>query len=224
MTDIQKLSEKIIKGKTSSHIALATGELNRIIAKHKFANPLKPFAEYSLDRARKMMTTEEIMSIQDLIADIDIARIADPSIASTMYAELKLEDNDVETVKAYENMLSYNWNKPIESLDRFNEIQYFRDAISSNKAERDKIFTTFVSLPPANFTGMLIRAFVLKSVGYSKEGNALAKLVESTLQLNTKQTSTWFRISPAQITDFYSINPFVLYPFFVYCDSQSDDV
>jgi hypothetical protein len=221
LEEIQKLTNRIRKAKTSSGIAIPTGELNRFIEKNKIADPLKSFTEYSLDLARELMSTEDVMGLNDLKADIDIARIVDSSVLSTMMAELAVEEAQDKMVNAYEKQMSKDWN--IEKSDKStikldDEILYFRYALSSGKKQRDKIFSKLLLEPPGDFSSMFLRAFILNKSGYSNEAEALAQIIRSALQIEKYQTEGWFKVYPDQITDFNSLNPFVLYPFFVYCE------
>ena len=221
LEEIHDLTDKIRKAKTSSGVAIPTGELNRFIAKNKIAKPLKPFTEYSLDRARKLMTAEDILAMNDLKADIDIARVVDSSVISTMMAQLAIEEAQDVMVKEYNKVMSKDWKNA--KLDKseiklYEEILYFRIALVSGKEKRDIIFKKLLIEPPGDFTSMLLRAFILKKSGYPNEGEALAQIIMSAFELEKYQTEGWFKVYPDYITDFYSLNPFVLFPFFVYCE------
>jgi hypothetical protein len=221
LVELQKLTDRIRNAKTSSGIAIPTGELNRFIAKNKIAVPLKPFAEYSLDRARTLMSSEDIMGLENLKADIDVARVMDSSVLSTMMAELAIEEAQDKMVQAYEKQMSKNWD--IDSngsswIKLDDEILYFRVALSADKELRDKMFSRLLLEPPGDFSSMMLRAFILKKSGYSNEAEALAEIVRNAFNIEKYQTEGWFKVYPDQITDFNSLNPFVLYPFFVYCE------
>ena len=220
---IQKLTDKMHKAKTSSGIAIPTGELNRFISNNKFAEPLKPFAEYSLDRARKLMTVEEIMAMDDLKADIDIAGVVDGSVLSTMMAQLAVEEAQDIMVMTYEKSMSEKWNIVNNNnltIKLTDEKLFFRQALSSDKKTRDKMFARLLLEPPGDFSSMLLRAFILKKTGYSNECEALAQIIRNALKMEKYETIGWFKEYPDKITDFNSINPFVLYPFFVYSEAN----
>lgn len=216
-----KLTEKIVNAKTSSEIAIPTGELNRLIQTNKFIKPLKTFTDYSLDRARILMSREEIMAVNDLKADIDVIRITDSSILSTAIAQLSIEKAKDRAVQNYEKLMSSNWkdlNTDNSIIKSDNDILLFRQALNSKADVRNNIYKRLLNIPPDSFSSMLIRAFILIKTGYSEEGNALSSVIRNSFQLDKNETAGWYKTKPDKFTDFYSINPFVLYPFFVYCE------
>jgi hypothetical protein len=223
LEELQRIIDKIRKAKISSNIAIATGELNRYIATNKFAKPLIPFAEYSLDRARRLMTTEDKMAVRDLKADIDIAGVTDDSGLGTMMAELSIEDGQDALVSSYERSMAKNWktaNDDSYIIKLTDEMLYFRRALASNIRTREKIFSKLLVLPPGSFTSMLMRAFILEKMGYPAEADALGEIIIKALQLEKYKTIGWLKVRPDDLTGFNSINPFVLYPFFVYFEQK----
>jgi len=225
--EINKITERIKKAKTSSQLAIASGELNRIIGKNKFAAPLKEFTDYSLDRARRLMSREDVLAFNDLKADADIAAVMGDTLTSTIMAEITVEEPLNETALAYEQLMSKDWQK-IESkgscIKLYDEQLYFRQTLNSRDETIEKRnFQDILNIPPGDYSSMLIRAFILNYTGYKKEGEALAEIIATDIGLEKKFTETWFNTCPGigNLKDLNTVNPFVLYPFFMYCEKNT---
>ena len=226
--EINNITERIKKAKTSSQLAIASGELNRIIRKNKFATPLKEFTDYSLDRARRLMSREDVLAFNDLKADVDIAAVTGDTLTSTMMAEIAVEEPLNEVALAYEQLMSKDWQK-IDITDSYiklyDEQLYFRKILNSRDEKiKRRNFRNLLNIPPGDYSSMLIRAFILNDTGYKKEGKALAEIIANDIGLEKKFTENWFNACPGvgNLKDLNNVNPFVLYPFFMYCEKNTN--
>ena len=222
LKNIKQLIDNVLTAKSSREIAVSSGKLNRVINSYPSAKALSDFSNSKLNYARSLLIIEKALAIEDLKADIDIAWIDGASYLDTMVASLEVEDPDNVEVLAYKKAMHKNWlDRDIITKiysDPSSEFALFRKGLLlEDDTQKKDVYNTLLYLFPNNFKSLLIKAMLLKYAGYLKESSSIARQIAEALSIPSFQTKQWFRMIPANLIDFNRINPFVLYPFFIYC-------
>ncbi len=224
LKNIKQLTENILKSESSREIAINSGKLNRAINTYPSAKKLANFSGSKLNHARSLLAVEKSVGIEDLRADIDIAWVKGRPYLNTMIASLEVEDSESPEVLAYIKAMQENWMDDKISEIYINpeqEILFFRKGLLlSNNAERRDIYDTLLYLPPNNFRSMLIKAILLKFAGYSKESSAITKQISNYVSAPSSIVKKWFQLTTDSSIGINKINPFVLFPFFIYFDYE----
>jgi hypothetical protein len=167
---------------------------------------------------------EKAIAIEDLKADIDTSWVKGKPYIDTMVASLEVEDPNNSEVLDYKTAMQKNWgDEGISEVyyDSDKELILFRKGLLLNDTKRNDIYNVLLSLPPNNFKSLLIRVMLLKIAGYSKESAAMARQITKALSISSSTSKQWYKLVPDSLIRFKNINPFVLYPFFIYYGGDS---
>jgi len=223
LQEINNLSNRIIKEETSKQVAQSTGKLNRLIRNYPEAKALAEFTGISLNKARRLLAKERLYALENFQAMIDTSWVACSPYLDSMIASLEVASPNNPLVLAFRKSMDENWkNESFSSayFDSNQEFILFRKGLIEDDANKHRIFKELLNITPDNYRNLLIKAILLQYAGYKKEAgkciNTLSRAFNST-QLDVKQ---WFQFIPANINEFSDINPFVIQPFFIYCDTK----
>ena len=220
LKNIKQLTTKALSTKTSREIAINSAKLNKAIASYPSAKDLTVFSKGRLNYARNLLAIEKALALEDLRADIDTGWVKGVSYLSTMVASLEVESPNNPDVLNYKEAMQKNWmDKDVSEVyySPNKEFIFFRKGLLLNDtAKRDKIHKVLLSLPPNNFRSLLMKAVVLKFAGHKKEASAIIKQVADSLGISASKAKQWTLLRPDSLIGLKKINPFVLYPFFIY--------
>ena len=220
LKDIKQVTDDILEAESSKEIAISSGKLNRIISSYPSAKVLSDFSNSRLNNARSLLIVERALAVEDLRADIDISWVKGRSYLDTMIASLEAEDPKNPEVLAYKQAMQENWmsENVLETYcDPEKETLFFRKGLLLKKnVTRENIYNVLLSSPPNNYRSLLIKAMLLKFAGYSKESSAFTKQVSEAVAASSSRERSWYQLVPDNLIEINKINPFVLYPFFIY--------
>jgi hypothetical protein len=66
----------------------------------------------------------------------------------------------------------------------------------------------------------LIRIILLRIAGYSREASELETQIIDSLSIPSDISSKWQHLKISKLIEFKNLNPFVLYPFFIYYENS----
>lgn len=217
---IEALTLELADAQSPEKMAVASAELKKLVKDNPYSKSLSNFAENILEESKVLALQEKASALKDLKADLDISFILGNPVIDTLLAELDIELSGDSQVIAYKKAMSKDWNKLNISNDYDDpsyELLIFRMALYSNKNEKQKIFQKLLFLPPNNFSSTIVRIIILESFGYGKEAKALENKVLKAIPEANDIKQNWFRFEPETLDEINEINPFVLYPFLMYC-------
>ena len=96
------------------------------------------------------------------------------------------------------------------------EFIFFRIGLLKNETERKNIYKTLLYSSPNNFRSLLIKALLLQMAGYSKESYVIMEQIAESISASSSKVRQWLQLVPDNTIEINKINPFVLYPFFIY--------
>jgi hypothetical protein len=224
LKNIKLLTDNILNAKKSRDLAIGSGKLSKALASYPAAKTLLNFSNSKLNHARNLLVIEKRLAIEDLKADIDIAWVLGTPYLDTMIASLELEDPKNPEVLAYKKAMQENWTDEKLSELYYNpekEFIFFRKGLLlTGDTEREDIYSALLYLSPSNYRSLLIKALLLKFAGYQKESSGITSQIAEALSASSSKARQWFRLVPNGLIGINKVNPFVLYPFFIYYDDK----
>ena len=224
LKEIRSLSESVVAEEDSVNLAYATARLNKTISKYPDAKDLQSFADRSASKIQELKKKERLMGLENLRAEIDTEWVKNTENIDTLIAMFEAISPNDDLPLAYKKGLAADWNNLDFTENYLNsnlEYIFFRMVLLAAQGQQQKDFMSkLVAVEPNNYRTMLMNGLMLNMLGKVADSMTILSTIKTDLSLSDDQYGAWFILSPTN-TGIYKINPFALYPFFIYI---SDDV